>query len=167
MLTLYNVTSKDGFVAAKDGGEDFIPDDVWEDFLVLLRNHDTLIFGKTTYDALYGYTSDLIESFEHTPCKKIVMTRDTTFVPKSGYIVVHSLDEAREYLQGNTLLCSGPHLNTVFLREHLIDNVIINLLPESIGEGLRQFEDGVSVELKELSRSSRGDRMLITYTVVK
>lgn len=46
MLTSYNVISSDGFIAQTDGSEDFIPDEVWGDFLEFLGEYDALLIGK-------------------------------------------------------------------------------------------------------------------------
>ena len=89
MLTLYNVISSDGFIAAKDGGEDFIPDEVWGDFLELCAKYDALILGKNAYAAIQSFGKELVEPFEKLSIKKIVVTRDKNFKPAtlSGFAV--------------------------------------------------------------------------------
>jgi len=168
MLTLYNVLSSDGFIAAKDGGEDFIPDEVWGDFLELCTKYDALILGKNAYTAIQSFGKDLVEPFEKLSIKKIVVTRDKNFKPLKGYSVVNSLREAAT-LYPNMLLCSGPKLNTAFLKEKLIDRIILNKLPVKIGEGITQFEEGISLSLTplpELDIDKGSGRMLVFYKVL-
>jgi len=53
--TLYNVISEDGFVARPDGNEDFIPDELWDFFIKLLRTYDTMVISSKTYEAQQAY----------------------------------------------------------------------------------------------------------------
>jgi dihydrofolate reductase len=141
MITLYNVISADGFIARKDGSEDFIPDEVWNDFLDLCHEYEAVVMGSRTHEALQKYDPLLLKAFESIFIKKIVVSRDENFSPKEGYIKMSSPQEVAS-LGLYTLLTSGPSLNTVFLEEKLIDKVILNKLPNAIGEGLKQFEKG-------------------------
>ncbi|MDO8572767.1 MAG: hypothetical protein Q7S11_03315 [bacterium] len=168
MLTLYNVLSSDGFIAAKDGGEDFIPDEVWGDFLELCTKYGALIMGKNAYGAIQSFDKELVEPFENLSIEKIVVTRDKNLKPKRGYAVINSLREAAT-LHPNMLLCSGPKLNTAFLKEKLIDRIILNKLPIAIGEGISQFEEGVHPQLipqSELDINKGNGRTLVFYKVM-
>lgn len=167
MLTLYNAISSDGFIARKNGDEDFIPEEVWGDFLELCTKYNALIMGKNAYGAIQAYEKELVEPFEKLGIKKVVVTRDKNFKPKNGYAVLHSLKEAAT-LHPNILLSSGPKLNTAFLKEKLIDRIILNKLPVTIGEGIPQFEGGVHPKLTplhELSVDKSKGRKLIFYRV--
>lgn len=158
MLTSYNVISSDGFIAQTDGGEDFIPDEIWDDFLELLSEYDTLLIGKNTYEMIQSFGQELVGPFENLNIRKIVVTRDEDFVPKSDYEKVSSLQDAIK-TGSSTLLCSGPSLNTAFLKEGLIDRIILNKLPATIGTGIRQFETGITpklIPLPELTRKTKG-----------
>ena len=169
MLTLYNVVSSDGFIARMNGDEDFIPDEVWGDFLELLAEFDALLIGKNTYSMIQSFERELVEPFEKTSIKKYVVTKDINFVPNGNYIKVDTL-QAAVSVAPNILLCSGPGLNTAFLKEGLIDQVILNKLSVSIGAGLRQFEAGIVPKLEPLqepSRSTPDGRTLELYKVIK
>ena len=163
MLTLYNVISSDRFIAAKDGSENFIPDEVWGDFLELCTKYDAVIFGKNTYHMIQSFGKELVAPFEKLSIPKIIVTRDKNFKPKKGYVVMNSLKEAAT-LYPNILLSSGPKLNTAFLNEKLIDRIILNKLPVKIGEGITQFEKDVSprlTPLPELDIEKGSGRMLV------
>lgn len=167
MLTAYNVVSSDGFIAQADGSEDFIPDEIWDDFLELLNTYDTLLIGKNTYETIQGFGQELVEPFENTGIKKIVITRDEGFVPKTGYEKISSLQDAIK-IGSNTLLSSGPILNTAFLKERLIDQIILNKLSVTIGTGIRQFETDIVPELTllpEFTKKNKSGRMLEFYKV--
>ncbi len=164
MVTLYNVVSADGYIARKNGDEDFIPDELWEVFLSLCKKYDTEVMGGKTYKAIQVYPREQIAQFENLNIKKIIVTNDLSFVAKPGYIVAHSPKEAFA-LGKNILLSSGPGLNTAVLKEGLIDKVILIILPEKIGEGIRQFD--IDPKLKLISEKFVNGRKWCEYKVIK
>lgn len=168
MITMYNVVSADGFISKLDRSEDFIPDEMWEEFLSLCQEYGSVIMGRKTYDAVQKYDSSLVMKFEALHIKRVVVSRDANFEPKNGYVVARSPKEA--YMKATealtkmnkrgekeVLLCSGPTLNTSILKEGMIDTVILEKLPVRLGDGLKPFdEDEVKSELKLISKEDKG-----------
>ncbi|MHB8660877.1 MAG: dihydrofolate reductase family protein [Minisyncoccota bacterium] len=145
MNTLYNVVSEDGYIAAKDGSEDFIPDELWPITLALMARYDALIMGRKTYDALQKYPATLLVPLESLLTKKIVITRNTHFYPKQGFIVARSPEDALKAGM-NILVTSGPTTNTSFLEKKLVDKIIYHQVPVKIGRGIKPF----NIETKNL-----------------
>ncbi len=139
MVTLYNVTSSDGFIARNDGSEDFIPDNLWPNFLNLCREYGTLIMGRKTYDAVQRYGKEFFQPFEELPIGKIVISGNRSFHPKKGYIVAHSPEEALA-LAPDALVSSGPILNNFLLKNGLVKKIILHEVPIAIGEGIKPFD---------------------------
>jgi len=139
MVTLYNVISSDGFIARKDGSEDFIPDNLWPNFLFLCKEYGTLIMGRKTYDTIQGYDKKSLDQFETLPIRKIVVSSNRNFHPKEEYIVAHSPTDAVA-LAPNALVSSGPTLNNFLLKNHLVKKIILHEVPTSIGEGIKPFD---------------------------
>ena len=133
--------SADGYIADSNGKEDFIPDEVWNDFLELCKNYEAVVFGKDTYNIIQSFNKELVVPFEELNITKVVVTRDDEFKPKAGYLVLHSPKDVSEKFS-NILLTSGPKLNSSFYKDQLIDTVILNELPVSLGAGIPQFESG-------------------------
>lgn len=144
MVTLYNVTSKDGYIARLDGSEDFIPDELWNDFIDMCKKNDTVVIGRKTYQTIQNYSEQMIKKFEDLNIKRVVVTRDINFTVKPSYIITHSPKEAFT-LGRNILLSSGPTLNTSVLELGLIDKVILNILPLEIGSGIKVFNTEVNL----------------------
>ncbi len=142
MVTLYNVTSSDGFIAKKDGNEDFIPDNLWVNFLNLCKEHGAIIIGRKTYDTIQKYDQDLLAPFEKLPIRKIVVTANRQFRPKQGYVVAHSPEDA-VLLAPDALVSSGPTLNDYLLKNGFVKKVIFHEVPIAIGEGIKPFEENV------------------------
>lgn len=163
MVTSYNVISSDGFIARPDGSEDFIPDEVWDDFLDICRNYDTVVIGRKTYETIQGYPKEMVKDFEDLNIKKIIVTSNDKFIPKYGYLVANSPKDA--LLEGqDILLTSGPSLNSSALSEGLIDKVILNILPEKIGFGIKVFDTNPKLTLLSAVNKT-GNRKLCTYSI--
>jgi dihydrofolate reductase len=149
MVTLYNVTSADGFIADKVGKEDFIPDKFWDVFVELCKQYDVVVMGRKTYEAIQKYDHSL-ESFEKLPIKRVVVSRNSEFQPIQNYLKVNSLREAIK-MGKNVLISSGPTLNNAAFAENFVDKVLLRVLPVSIGEGIpafdKQFKDLSKIEI--------------------
>lgn len=176
MITLYNVVSADGFILKIDRSEDFIPDEMWVEFLRMCSEYGNLIIGRKTYDTLQKYDGNLLMDLETLPIKKVVVSRDEKFAPKTGYVLARSPKEAYELVKnekGEALLSSGPTINTSMVKENLITKVILEKLPVRIGEGdatprnLTMFdEEDIKVELTLVSKEDKGGgRERCEYTI--
>lgn len=140
MVTLYNVISSDGFIARPDGSEDFIPNNLWINFLNLLKEYDVFVMGRKTYDTMQHYDPTLLVPFEKLPITKIVVTDNHAFIPKEGYIVTHSPEDA--FANGrNILVSSGPSFNNSVLKKGLVNEVIFHEIPVAIGRGIKPFDE--------------------------
>ena len=145
MVTLYNVISSDGFIARKDGGEDFIPDNLWPNFLNLCREYGALIMGRKTHDTIQNYDKELLQPFEELPIRKIVISGKRGFLPKKEYIVAYSPKDALA-LAPDALVSSGPTLNNFLLKNGMVKKIILHQIPVSIGEGIKPFDtNGISL----------------------
>jgi dihydrofolate reductase len=138
MLTLYNVISSDGFIARKDGSEDFVPDSLWQKFLDLCLEYKILIIGRKTYEAVQRYDDIYTKPFENLPIQKIVISSDKNFILKSGYVLVNSPEEAAAKAP-NALVSSGPGLNNYLLEKGFVQNIIQYKLADFIGDGIKPF----------------------------
>ena len=157
MVTLYNVISQDGYISRLDGSEDFIPDEAWIDFLNICKQNDVEIMGRKTYEAIQKYPEQMVKEFENLKIKKVVVTKNSEFIAKPLYTVVHSLKDALA-LGTNILISSGPTLNTSALREGLIDKIVLNILPVKIGSGIKIFEnepDLILISEKDLKNGQK------------
>ncbi len=147
MITLYNVVSSDGFIAAPNGSEDFIPDEQWDRFLKLLPDYDAVIYGRKTYEAVQKYDAAALEAFEKTPITKLVVSTQADFKPKAGYTKISSPQEALEYGK-NMLLSSGGSLNEAFVAAGLVDKLLQVRLPISIDAGIRALSPETKLRLE-------------------
>ncbi len=154
MLTLYNVTSSDGFIMTKDHNEDFIPDSLWPTVLDIFAQYDIIIMGKGTYEAFQNYGDELLTPFEALKIRKVVISRDESFKPKAHYEVSN---DAKEVLKEGerAVVSSGPGFNNYLLEEKLVDKIIFHKLPTALGDGIKPFEDKYMDEFALESQSPK------------
>lgn len=164
MITLYNVVSKDWFIADKNGNEDFISSAYWAGTLGVFQTFPVLLIGRKTYEVLQSYEPELLVPFENLSIKKFVFTNNAEYPVKAGYTCVHHINDV---LNGNAniLVCSGPTLNNYLFEYSLVDQVIVHQLPVVLGEGIRTFDDQYSPLLELVSSKPQNAMTEITYEV--
>lgn len=149
MVTLYNVISEDGFIARKDGSEDFIPDDYWPHTLDILRTYDRIVLGRKTYETLQNYEKELRVPFDNLPVQKFVISKDAGISVKDGYTLVSSPEEALNPTM-NIVVISGPTLNNYLIQHNLVNRIMHHEVPVSIGEGIKPYNDSEGIEVTTL-----------------
>jgi dihydrofolate reductase len=140
MVTLYNVVSRDGYIATKDWSEDFIPSSYWPKTLSYLSQFDCIIIGRKTYEAIQKYEDPMRLSFDSLPVRKIVVTRDRNFQVKLGYEISYSIEESISQYR-NVVVTSGPTVNDYLIDKQLVDRITYHKVPEAVGDGIRPYQN--------------------------
>lgn len=145
-LILYIAVSLDGYIAEKDGGLSFLdetpspsPDLEYEAFY---RSLQAIIMGGKTYRQIKNELSPDKWPYEGMPC--YVCTRRQ--MQGDGNVQFISLPPGRQVLDfvsqkhaGNIWLMGGGEIIRCFMRENLIDQYYIYLMPALLGEGVPLF----------------------------
>lgn len=147
-LYLFIAMSLDGFIAAPDGDISFLPpieqegeDYGYNDFIETI---DTVVLGRKTYD------------------KILSMGISNPYGERDVYVLTHSPKEKEGKLQyysgslkalivnlkgqnGKHIFCDGG-AETIhqLLKEDLIDEMIISIIPVLLGEGIALFKGGLA-----------------------
>lgn len=164
MVTLYNVVSKDWFIADKNGSEDFIPNELWPTTLEIFQRFDSLVMGRKTYETLQSYGKELLKPFEKLAIKKVVISRNENLDLTSGYAVADTAENALTSGR-NVLVSSGPTLNNYLLEKKLVDRVLLHQVPATLGEGIPVFEPRYRNLLILESKSNLGLVIELNYKV--
>ena len=110
-------------------------------YTALMAQVDTLLIGRTTYDAVLG--------FEPWPYagKRVVVLSHRDFAPRHGE--QRREGGVREVLAGlaaegcRHVYLDGGAVIRAALREGVIDSLTLSVLPVVLGKGVRLFEDGL------------------------
>lgn len=145
-IILYIATSLDGYIAREDGGIDWLeklPMPEGEDFgyTEFYENVSTVVMGRKTYDEVMGFGVE----WPYTKCESYVVTTNPSY--KTQTVDTHVLnvmdasviDRLRKESKGNVWLIGGGQLNTEFLKEGAVDEMIISIFPVILGSGLPLF----------------------------
>ncbi|MGB6179498.1 dihydrofolate reductase family protein [Carnobacterium sp.] len=115
------------------------------DFSEFIKSCDTLILGKTAYDDLPPGSFELYEVNKDK--KMIVLTHSTE---ASGIDNVEFFNgdlsllvkELKEVEGKNIWVFGGASVCNILIKEDLIDQYIIGIIPVIVGNGMRLFSDG-------------------------
>lgn len=144
--SVFIATSLDGYIADKEGGIDWldtIPEinTVDSGYAEFTSNIDALVMGRSTFETVCGFDMDW-------PYQKSVFVASTTLdrIPEKyegkAYLVKGSLAGILEQIhrQGyGRLYIDGGKLIQSFLREDLIDELVITVIPVLLGGGTPLF----------------------------
>lgn len=173
---IYHVsTTLDNFICHEDGSiGGFLADgDHIPDYLESLKNYDTVIMGKSTYE--FGYGFGLKPGMAPYPnMTNYVFSEsiriDGTIDPKLSIIRNDGIPFVRHLKNesGSPIyLCGGGIFASSLLDNDLIDSLIIKLNPVLLGRGKRLFERStrqVRLELTD-TRIYKSGVVLLTYSI--
>ncbi|MFC6996910.1 dihydrofolate reductase family protein [Rufibacter roseus] len=158
-VVLYIAMSLDGYIAKEDDNIDFLSkvEEPGEDYGYHAFQHtvDTLIWGRRTYDKVLSFG---MSEFPHKDKKCYVLSKSKTGQDENVEFYGGSLTELISSLkqqQGKNIYCDGGgEVVSALLKENLIDQLIISIIPHLLGSGIRLFQDGRPEQNLTLTHSS-------------
>lgn len=166
-LSLFIATSLDGYIAKPDDDLSFlsIVEKEREDYGYAQFNKsiDTIIVGRKTYD----YVLKEIGPSHYDNGERDVYVITRTEKPDTGKTIFYteSLSQLVKQLKvkdGKNIYCDGgAEVINELLRNDLIDELIISIIPILVGNGIRLFKDGRPEQELELVNSKAFDTGLV------
>ena len=153
--SVFIATSLDGFIARADGAIDWlsIVETPGEDYgyARFFAGVDALILGRRTYDTALGFPAwpfggKRCVVFTHDPPAARHGERFHSGSPAALLAELHAAGVARAYVDGGALIRS-------FLREDLIDDITLSIVPVLLGDGIRLFDASVPARRLRLTDS--------------
>ena len=153
-VILYIATSLDGYIAQPNDDLSFLDivaqegeDYGYADFI---KTVDAVIVGRKTYDKVINMGYD----FPHADKEAYVITR----TPKASIGSVNfyngnlkTLVEKLKSEEGKNIFCDGgAEIVNELLKDQLIDEFIISVIPILVGGGIKLFKDGSSTQKLQL-----------------
>lgn len=145
---VFIATSLDGYISDKNGGIDWLhaipnPDGNDMGYTNFMSSIDALVMGRTTFETVCGFDMDW-------PYDKplFILSNSLTEVPEKAkdkaYIVNGSLTDIIKNINTKgfkNLYIDGGKTIQGFLKEDLIDEMIITTIPTLLGGGTRLFNE--------------------------
>ncbi len=151
--TLYFSVSIDGFIANKDGIPLF-PEGAWEEWCSYVNNIGNVIAGRTSVEQLQIENMGAALHPEH----KIVLSSHDIDFSGSGWKHARSASEALEILNQagvtEAIIGGGRAVYHAFMKEKLVDDILIDLQPVAFGEGIPVFGDVLDLAQLKLLESN-------------
>jgi dihydrofolate reductase len=164
-VVLYIATSLDGYIATADEDLGFLSvverpgeDYGYGDFI---KTVDTVILGRKTYDKVltFGF------GFPHSDKECYIITR----TQRQGFdnIVFYTgrlkelIAELKNRSGGSIFIDGGAEIVDILMKENLIDEYVISLIPIFLGDGIRLFKDGRPPESLTLTGSKSFESGLV------
>ena len=164
---LFLSVSIDGFIADQEGIPSF-PEGAWEDWCSFVNETNSLIAGRSSYEQVVNDASGNLL----TPRHKVVLSSQNLTLADTSWVHARSPVEALEILKDNgvdeVIIGGGRAVALSFMREQLLDSVIIDLQPVAFGVGTPIFGDAIDrVHLKFVSsRPLKNGAVRLSYEVI-
>lgn len=142
---LYIAMSLDGYIAQPNDDLSFlsIVEKEGEDYgyADFIQTIDTVILGRKTYDWIMAQ----VPEFVHADKKTFVITRTEKPSVANTHFYTKDLKELIINLKKeegkNIFIDGGAEVVSALLKEQLIDEIIISVIPILVGNGVRLFND--------------------------
>lgn len=163
-VILYIATSLDGYIAKPNDDLSFLSivqkegeDYGYSDFI---KSVDTVILGRKTYD----WVMTQVPEFPHADKNAFIVTRTERpsigtanfYTGKLKDLIIKLKSE-----QGKSIFIDGgAEIVNELLKENLIDEFIISIIPVLVGNGTKLFKDGRPEQILELVSIKQFDKGL-------
>lgn len=143
---IFIASSLDGYIARLDEDLSFLSivqkegeDYGYSDFI---KNVDTVIMGRKTYD----WIMKEVHKFPHADKESYIITRTPRAAKGKIKFYSESLSELILRIKSkkgkNIFIDGGAEIIDILLKENLIDEFIVSIIPILLGDGIRLFKDG-------------------------
>lgn len=164
-LILYIAASLDGYIAKPNDNLDFLSivqqegqDYGYTDFV---KTIDTVIIGRKTYDWVMAQ----VPEFPHADKTSYVITRTARPDVGKTHFYTGGLKELVLKLKAgegkHIFVDGGAEIVHELLKDKLIDELIISIVPILVGAGTKLFKDGRPEQLLELVSSKAFEKGLV------
>ena len=140
-ITLFMTMSLNGMTSRPDYREDFLSPANWHSFLDCTRETGALIWGRKTHEKVLTRNRKYLD--EMGGIARIVVSSREAFPADAGFEHAVSPTDAVARLErrgvSRATLAGGSILNTSFVKEGLIDDLVVNVEAVAIGRGIPLF----------------------------
>lgn len=171
-ITVEMACSINGMIASTQGEEEFLSDRGWEIMLEFLKNYDVLVWGRKTFESVMTWGDEYTKDLEKINMI-ILSSNSNQEINSKNIFYAKSIEDclkiAKEKNFKKIFISGGAKTNTDFLKQGIVDEVIINYNPVIVTDGINLFteEDLIKkLKLKNIIREKE-DLVQIRYDVKK
>lgn len=170
-VILFMAMSLNGVIARENNEEDFLSHDNWVEWLKWIRKSGCVVWGRKTYEIVKTWDKQYFEDIKGV--KAVVVSSNKNYKVGEGFELVSSPKEALEKLEKEgyktAIVTGGSTLNSYFVKEKLIDEIVINVEPVVVGKGIALFNpDDFDLNLNLLETKKLGHGIIqVRYKIKK
>jgi len=146
-VTLFIAMSLDGYIADKNGSVNWLDgqsesEETIDTYSIFIKDVDTVVMGWNTYHQIVTELSPTkwvyadLTSYVITH-REMASTNEIIFTQKGACDIVNKLKQERGK---NIWICGGADIIQQLIKEDLIDEYYISVIPTILGSGIRLFE---------------------------
>jgi dihydrofolate reductase len=162
---VYIAMSLDGYIAKENDDISFlsIVDKPGEDYgyAEFIKDVDTVLIGRKTYEKVLTFGIE----FPHKDKRCFVITRSPREAEGNLFFYTHSLKDLILKLKSeegkNIFVDGGSEIINSLMKQNLIDEFVISIIPVFLGDGIRLFKDGRPEMNMKLAGSTEFDTGLV------
>lgn len=141
-ITVEMACSINGLIATENGNEDFLSNRNYQIMLEFLKEYDCLVWGNTTFKNVVSWGDNYIGDLKDITV--IVFSNKDVKSIYSNVIYCNSLEKFKEICAeknfNKIFVSGGAHMNTLFLKNDMVEDIIINYNPYVLNKGINLFE---------------------------
>jgi len=165
-IIVYIATSLDGYIAREDGSIDWLSESAESRYDKFYKSIDTVIMGKTTYDQILtfgGYPYKDKKSFVFTTANQ-TKDENAEFVSDVDKFVKDGFPGVCK----NIWFVGGAQIVASFLKQKVVDEIIVTMIPVILGKGIQLFKNMESETKLELIKTEKYAQLAdLHYSVLK
>lgn len=132
-----------GMIAKENDDTSWVSDIEWENFKSIVKKAGNIIIGRRTYDVMKKNGEfDVLGNI-----KVFVLTHDI-YVKDENPNIFFTDEHPKELIETlqyegfeEVLITGGGNLNSLFMKEGLIDEIFLDVEPKVFGQGIKLFSD--------------------------
>lgn len=140
-VTVEMASSINGLIAYENGSEDFLLERNYQIMLDFLKCYDCLVWGNTTFKNVMSWGEDYINDLKDVTV--IVFSKSDIKYPYENVYVVNSMEDFYKVCEEKNInkvfISGGARTNTMFMKEDIVNEVIINYNPYVLNKGINLF----------------------------
>lgn len=141
-ITIEMASSINGLIATPEGNEDFLSERGYQIMLEFLKDYDCLVWGNTTFENVKSWGDDYLKDLKDTTV--IIFSKTKKDSAYENVIYCNSLEEFFNLCKTKNIkkvfISGGAHINSLFMKNNLVDEIIINYNPYVLSKGINLFE---------------------------
>lgn len=165
---LYMESTLNGLISGINDDTSWVSPAAWKSYQTNMSKMDVIIIGKNTYDLMpdeeFNQNSQYLV-ITHNPTKESKV-QNVSFSNHNPKQIIHDLSQNNYQ---TVCIAGGSNINSAFMKEGLIDELLIDVEPIILGKGLGLFHEAdfefklKLIETKKLSQNT----IQLHYKVLK